>query len=94
MNREAPLRLTELSEIIPELATRRKLLGLSYRTLADRMGVEVSSLFNWETGKHPPRVDLFFVWCEALGLAVKVVTAAPAIIPKSPPGAGAQALRY
>lgn len=93
MNREAPLRLTELSEIIPELAIRRKLLGLSYRTLADKMGVEVSSLFNWETEKHPPRVDLFFVWCEALDLNVKVVTA-PAAIPRSPPGAGAQALRY
>ena len=40
---------------LPEkLTTARKALGLSRRKLAQRLGVDESTLAGWETGRHRP----------------------------------------
>jgi transcriptional regulator with XRE-family HTH domain len=36
------------------LATRRRVLGLSQRELAERMGVDPGTLQGWEAGRHKP----------------------------------------
>ena len=37
-----------------KLTTARKALGLSQRKLAERLGVDESTLGGWETGRHRP----------------------------------------
>ena len=40
---------------LPErIATRRRVLGLSQRGMAERMGVDQSTLTGWEAGQHQP----------------------------------------
>ena len=41
--------------------------GLSRRALAEVIGVDVSSVVNWETGKHTPRDDARAKLAHALG---------------------------
>jgi len=56
--------------VIAALRDRRMHLGLTQRDLADALGVQQSSISDWESGTVVPRLTTLHRWAEALGLAV------------------------
>lgn len=58
----------------------RERRGMSYRVLAERAGIALSTLYRIESGKASPTVDMLAKLAEALG--VRVVDLIPTDEPK------------
>ena len=60
---------------LPEsLRRRRERLGISQRDLADRLGVDQSSVAKWETGDRKPSGPLLIELMDLLGLGLSDVS--------------------
>jgi transcriptional regulator with XRE-family HTH domain len=55
------------SSLAQRIATRRQVLGLSQRGMAERMGVNPDTLRGWEAGQHQPTGKSVNVIARALG---------------------------
>lgn len=47
--------------------------GLSQREAAKRLGINVSTLSNWENGKTSPDVDKFRKLCDVYGCPIDLI---------------------
>lgn len=57
-----------LPHIVVRLVRERMDCGISQMVLAHEIGVEVSTLCDWENGKHSPRLNHLMRWAKALDL--------------------------
>jgi transcriptional regulator with XRE-family HTH domain len=53
----------------------RNSAGLSQAGLADRSGISVNTIQNWEIGRHQPRLDALPKLAAALGVGVEALLA-------------------
>jgi len=63
---------SNVDQVMRALRARRFELGLSAQGLADRMGHDVKSIKNWESGRNFPRFRAMKDWCDALGVELTV----------------------
>lgn len=71
-NRSDPQPLTSLAALGPEIARRRKALGMSQDDLADAAGISRRSVYAIEHGKPTAQFDMVLNICRQLGLDLKV----------------------
>lgn len=57
-----------------QLIAARLAAGLTQDDLADRMGVNQSSISFWETGRSSPDMPNWQLWAAVLGSAVQMVS--------------------
>jgi transcriptional regulator with XRE-family HTH domain len=58
-------------ELIDELKSRRRALGLRQEVIAVKIGVCTNQVSVWERKARRPRIDLLEAWGQALGLKLK-----------------------
>lgn len=66
---------SELQVLATFMRAERKRQGLSQKAVASLMGVQQSSISEYEAGITDMSVSSFLRWLEALGLAVEIVIA-------------------
>lgn len=69
------------NRLIDDLKLRRHILGWSVNDVAERCGIDVASLSQWEHGGVVPRLDATQRWAAALGLHFALVPAEKAVRP-------------
>lgn len=56
--------------IIVRLAERRRVLGISQRSMARSLSVSVATFSNWEQGRHEPHLAMLTDWAALLNLSL------------------------
>ena len=52
------------------LKQARNLRGMSRKAVADALGVDPSTIWNWETGKTYPDIPKFMKLCQLYGVSI------------------------
>jgi putative transcriptional regulator len=73
-----------LSEWGERVALMRAAKGLTRQDLADRCGVNVTTIWRLEQGRHNPHDALKWNVAGALGVRMDVLWAWPAVVPPAP----------
>lgn len=69
--------MTTPRELVMELHTRRRDLGIRQADLAARIGVSESALGRWERREQEPSLGTLCAWAEELDYDVELVTKLP-----------------
>ena len=60
-------------DIIKRLAEKRRFIPLSQEFIADKLGVTLTTIHRWETGKRSIPLDMAVLYAEALGFELKLI---------------------
>lgn len=59
--------------ILKEARKIRKIKNISTVNLANKIGYDVSTIADWERGRHSPKLSSFIDYCNGIGLDLKLV---------------------
>lgn len=63
-----------IDDIARNIKKYRKLNKMTQRDLAERVGVSIAAVSNWETGSNSIDIDILFKVCDVLGVPISVMT--------------------
>lgn len=70
-----------ISKIGPRLAERRREIGLTQASMAERMGIAEESLSRLESGRVTPTIERLIQFCDVLGLSLDTVLLQASALP-------------
>ena len=67
-----------ISDIAKNIKKYRKLNGMTQKDLAQKVGVSIAAVSNWETGSNSIDIDSLFKVCEVLDVPISVMSSSTA----------------